>query len=180
MLTSKGSVVSGAHAACSYGLRAGLLLVVLWSLCYSNVSPAEVPPSSIPAAKQAEVLKDADPTVASNKRIVYDFIREVLIAGRLDRTDRYLDPIYVQHSPGVATGRQGFIEHMKRKHLPNKPVEIAIGEPPLVSIVGDGDKVVVTFIRTKDTAEGPRPYCHFDMFRLSGGKIVEHWDSRTP
>jgi hypothetical protein len=59
-----------------------------------------------------------------------------------------------------------------------KPIEAQV-KAPLVAIVAEGDMVVLSFVR-----EGPDPKdptkkyttTWFDMFRLEGGKIAEHWD----
>jgi predicted SnoaL-like aldol condensation-catalyzing enzyme len=59
---------------------------------------------------QQELLASDDPTLAANKKLVYDFWREVLQAHRLDRAPEYLAEDYIQHNPNVATGRAAFVE----------------------------------------------------------------------
>ena len=50
---------------------------------------------------------------------------------------------------------------------------------PLVAIVAEGDIVVLSFVReSPDPKDATKKYTTtwFDMFRLEGGKIAEHWD----
>jgi predicted SnoaL-like aldol condensation-catalyzing enzyme len=51
---------------------------------------------------------------------------------------------------------------------------------PLVAIAGDGDLVVLSFVReATDPKDAAKKYTTtwFDMFRIEGGKIAEHWDA---
>ena len=95
----------------------------------------------------------------------------------MDLAEKYMAENYIQHNPNVATGRAAFIEFFSKLSGP-KPIEAQV-KAPLVSIVAEGDMVVLSFVR-----EGPDPKdptkkyttTWFDMFRLEGGKIAEHWD----
>lgn len=50
---------------------------------------------------------------------------------------------------------------------------------PLVSIVAEGDLVVLSFVREGvDPKDASKTYTTtwFDMFRIESGKIAKHWD----
>ena len=137
---------------------------------------AQVPVTA--ATDHDSLLASADPKLASNKRLVYDFWREVLEAGRLDQADKYLAEGYIQHNPNVPTGRAAFVEFFS-KFSKTKPVDTRI-KAPLVAISAEGDKVILSFVRTvADPKEAGKRYTTtwFDMFRIEQGKIAEHWDS---
>src|SRR4029453_7241998 len=52
-------------------------------------------------ASQEELLKDRDPKLAANKKLVYDFWREVLEARHLDVAEKYMRTDYIQHNPNA-------------------------------------------------------------------------------
>ncbi len=134
--------------------------------------PVEVHPN------QLELLDSPDATLAENKRLVFDFWREVLEAHDVERAPEYLSASYIQHNPNVATGRAAFMDFFGR--LPKRPVKPTIDN--LVSIVAEGDLVVLAFRRElPDLAEEGQTYTTtwFDMFRIENGKIAEHWDYGT-
>jgi predicted SnoaL-like aldol condensation-catalyzing enzyme len=127
---------------------------------------------------QAELLPSAERSLAANKRLVYDFWREVLQAHHVERAPEYLAESYIQHNPNVPTGRAAFMEFFGR--LPREPVETTIDD--LVSIVAERDLVILAFRRELPDLENEgQTYTTtwFDMFRIDAGKIVEHWDYGT-
>jgi predicted SnoaL-like aldol condensation-catalyzing enzyme len=140
-------------------------------------SNAQVPVT--PGADQQAMLKSSDPKVAANKKLVFDFWREVFEAGHMENIDRYMAESYIQHNPMVATGRKPFVDFFSMRFRSGaKPVEPTVKQP-LVTILGDGDYVTMVFVR-----ELPHPSKQgekytttwFDMFRIENGKIAEHWD----
>jgi predicted SnoaL-like aldol condensation-catalyzing enzyme len=71
----------------------------------------------------------------------------------------------------VPTGRAGFVRFFS-KYAMLKPVEVRM-KAPLVSIVAEGDRVVLAFVhRERDPADSTRTYTttSFDMFRIEGGQ----------
>jgi hypothetical protein len=69
---------------------------------------------------QAALLASPDPVLASNKKLVYDMYREVLLGGRADLVDRYFTVEYLQHNPNVASGRDALARFI-RGHGPSAP-----------------------------------------------------------
>lgn len=130
---------------------------------------------------QRHMLNSGTAAVKANKRLVYDFWREVLEGGHLDLAPKYLTPSYIQHNPNVPTGRDGFVTFFSQYA---KPHEIASTiQRPLIDIVAEGDLVVLSFVKTfpdpTDPANPGKTYTTtwFDMFRIQNGMIAEHWDS---
>jgi len=137
---------------------------------------AQVAPT--PHPDHEALLRSNDSTLARNKRLVYDFWREVLEARHMDLAAKYLREDYIQHNPNVATGRQGFVDFFTRLGGP-QPIAPKV-KAPLISIVAEGDLVVLSFTREyPDPKDATRKYTTtwFDMFRVRDGKIAEHWDS---
>jgi len=122
-------------------------------------------------------LASGDARTSANKRLVYDFWREVFEGGHMELADKYMAENYVQHNPNVPTGRAAFIDAFSKRVKP-QPIEAKV-KAPLVSIVAEGDLVVLSFVREGvDPKDASKKYTTtwFDMFRIESGKIAEHWD----
>jgi predicted SnoaL-like aldol condensation-catalyzing enzyme len=130
-----------------------------------------------PNANHEQMLVSSDAKAAANKRLVYDFWREVFEGGHMELAEKYMAESYIQHNPNVPTGRAAFIEFF-RQFVKPKPIEARV-KAPLVAIVADGDYVVLSFVSAQpDPKDSTRKYTTtwFDMFRIENGKIAEHWD----
>ncbi len=130
------------------------------------------------AQSQKQMLYSKDPELAKNKKIVYDFWRSVLEGGHLELAPQYMLEIYMQHNPNVPTGRQGFIDFFS-KFAHARPIVDTI-QGPLISIVAEGDRVVLAFKSVnKDPKDPSKTYVttSFEMLRIENGKVAEHWDS---
>jgi len=153
--------------------------IVLGTLTAHSVH-AQVPVQA--ATDHEKLLASTDPQLAANKRLVYDFWREVFEGGHMELADKYMAESYIQHNPNVATGRAAFIAFFSKIAKP-KAIEAKV-KAPLVSIVAEGDYVILSFVREfADPADSTKKYTTtwFDMFRIEGGKIAEHWDgARKP
>ena len=129
------------------------------------------------AADQEKLLASPDAKLAANKRLVFDFWREVFEGAHMELADKYMAESYIQHNPNVPTGRAAFVEFFQRVRKP-APIEARI-KAPLVAIVAEGDLVVLSFAREHADPKDPaKKYTTtwFDMFRIENGKIAEHWD----
>ena len=149
-----------------------LLIALLFAV---GAAQAQVPVTA--NSDHESMLRHSDPKLATNKRLVYDFWREVFEAAHMDLAPRYMAEDYVQHNPRVPTGRQAFIDFFSKVRKP-APIEPRV-KAPLVAILADGDLVSLFFVRENPEPSDPsKKYTTtwFDMFRIADGKIVEHWD----
>ena len=145
------------------------------ALAGAGAAQAQVPVQ--PAADQQALLASPDAGLAANKKLVYDFWREVFEGGHMEAVDRYLAEGYVQHNPNVPTGRAGIVAAFSKLAKPHD-VQPRIAAP-LVTIVAEGDKVILSFVReTSDPKDSAKKSTTtwFDMFRIENGRIAEHWD----
>ena len=152
-----------------------LKLALAAALCAGGIARAQLP--VVAAANQEALLASTDPALAANKKLVFDFWREVFEAGHMDLADRYMAETYVQHNPNVPTGRAAFVAFFTQFVKP-KAIQPRIAAP-LVSIVAERDLVILSFVReTRDPKDPAKKATTtwFDMFRIENGKIAEHWD----
>jgi predicted SnoaL-like aldol condensation-catalyzing enzyme len=110
------------------------------------------------------------PDLERNKANVIAFYDLAFNQGRpREAMERYAGAEYIQHNPGVATGKQGFIDYFEKtkRDYPGMNVEFkrAVAE----------NKYVVVHCRQE--FPGDHVWAAMDIFRLDDdGKIVEHWD----
>jgi predicted SnoaL-like aldol condensation-catalyzing enzyme len=108
-----------------------------------------------------------------NMRVVLDFYEHGLMRRDFDVAKQHFGPRYTQHNPAVADGPEGFRAFLQylREKLPNSRSEIK-------RVIADGDYVVVHVHAIPEPGE--RGLAIVDIFKLEGGKIVEHWDVMQP
>ena len=152
-----------------------LIFAFLLIICLLPVT-AQIPVTVYP--NQQDLLKSDDPKLAANKKLVFDFWREVFQAHNMELAPKYMAEDYIQHNPLVATGRKPFTDFFGR--LEKQPVKPEIDN--LVNLIAEGDYVVLAFKREMPDPKNPgKTYTTtwFDMLRIENGKIAEHWDFGT-
>jgi predicted SnoaL-like aldol condensation-catalyzing enzyme len=152
----------------------GAISVTIASMWTSTIALASDP--VVVAENQKILLKSTDRILARNKRLVYDFYRTVFGGGHVEQAAKYLREDYIQHNPNVATGLKGFLEAFGEAEPGEIPEEI----PGLVSIQAERDIVTLSLVVERQDPSDPTvkyTTTWFDMFRIQGGKIAEHWDN---
>ena len=84
------------------------LIIIATTLCLALPAFAQLPVTANPDHKTMLASKDAK--LAANKKLVYDFWREVFEGGHMELAPQYMAESYIQHNPNVATGRKAFID----------------------------------------------------------------------
>jgi predicted SnoaL-like aldol condensation-catalyzing enzyme len=135
------------------------------------------------AADPDALFHSSDPVLNRNKQCAYHIIRDLIDSGHWDQADKYLTERYIQHNPLAASGRAGvvkfFTEVLKQKP---EPIPDKMTKSKIVSVVAEGDLVVVAYVREmKDPKDPSRSYTTtwFDRWRFKDGKADEHWDPAT-
>lgn len=148
-----------------------MVAAVVWTPGVGQTPPVAVD-------DQLPLLASSDRQLQMNKRLVFDMYRTVLNGGRSGEASRFVDEQYIQHNPNVASGRQGLVEYIRRTRPERTiPDQIAF---PVVTIMAERDLVLVATVSREEDPDAPgESYSttHFDLFRVSGDRIVEHWDN---
>lgn len=151
----------------------------------SRDAPTEVPALETVAREPVDVAAHAEPlaalastdaTLAANKRLVFDMWRSIVNAGHIELADEILAEGYTQHSPVLPTGRAAFkqiFSVVPRREIPE------LVEPPLVASIAEGNLVAMSLLERMPAREGSSAYTttHFNLFRVDGGRLAEHWHS---
>lgn len=146
------------------------------AMACTSVASRQAPPDA--ADDQSALLASPNPTHAANKRLVFDMWRAIVQGGHTELAPQYFTAGYIQHNPNVASGRDAMVAYMKATR-PVRPIEPRITFP-VVAMTAEGDLVTLTTVNYLARPDAPdRKYAvtHFDMFRIEGGRIAEHWDS---
>ncbi|MEM9211560.1 MAG: nuclear transport factor 2 family protein [Pseudomonadota bacterium] len=132
--------------------------------------PPEVTASGRSMTDGPTEITDLDKT-ADNKAVVEGFVNDIFLGGKLDKAADYIisEPgAYAQHNPLVPDGLESLEFAFKNIFGADPTFTIHT----LHLIVAEGNFV---FTATEGVLGG-EPTAFFDIWRLEGGKIVEHWD----
>ncbi len=134
-----------------------------------------VPPSE--GLDQQASLAASDEALRESKQLVYDMWRTLLDAQQVEEAPRFLAEGYIQHNPLANTGLAGFMAFFRQFA---QPTEVQPTLNNFIEIIAEKDLVVLATLRPY-TTDGGVSYTStwFDMFRVDGGMLVEHWDTQT-
>ncbi len=105
----------------------------------------------------------------ANKSLVRAFVEDILVNGRMDKLAGYFDgDRYTQHNPQIGDGLSGLgaaLEALAKQGISMKYDRIhrVLGEGNFVLVVSEG-------------SFGGAHTSFYDLFRVSKGRIAEHWD----
>jgi predicted SnoaL-like aldol condensation-catalyzing enzyme len=112
----------------------------------------------------ATTVTDLERT-ASNKRVVEDLITEVFQNHQYQKLPEYISTTtYIQHNPHVADGLAGL--------KAAGPLLAKFQYRKVHKILGQGNFVLAM----SEIGFDGQDAAVYDLFRLEGGKVVEHWD----
>jgi len=104
-----------------------------------------------------------------NKKNVVDFYEKALNQKDFEAAKVYFGPKYIQHNPAAPDGIEGFKGFLAflRDKFPKSHSEIK-------QVFAEGNFVILHVHSVREP--GSRGRAIVDIFRLEGGKVVEHWD----
>jgi len=145
-------------------------------LAYAQSAPVVAHPNP------EQLFTSPDPKLHANKQVAYKIVKELLEAGHWDRAPQYITKEYIQHNPVAASGLDAVMNYFinVRKDTP-KPIPEKM-KTKVVSVVAEGDLVVVGFVRELPDPKDPKKTyttTWFDQWRFKDGKADEHWDPMT-
>ena len=105
-----------------------------------------------------------------NRALVRDFVETVLIAGRFEQLSEFVDEeAYVEHNSRLTDGGASLRSALAagdntQRHLQYQRLHRVLAQGSFVLSVSEG------------TLAGNHS-AFYDLFRIAGGKVVEHWDT---
>ncbi len=133
-------------------------------------------------ADAESLFTSPDPKLNTNKQAAYHIEKDLLEAGQWGNAGKWLTDRYIQHNPNAKSGLAGVVYFFTQVlKVQPKPVP-AKTTLKIVSVVAEGDYVVVVTPREiKDAKDPSKNYTTtwFDMWRFVDGKADEHWDGAT-
>jgi len=113
-------------------------------------------------------ITDLDKT-DENEALVTGFVTDVLVNGQFDKITNYIGDTYLQHNPNVGDGLDGlgaFVGYLQENNISFRYTKVH-------NVVAEGN-----FVMVQNEGEfGGKPTAFYDLFRVEGGMIVEHWDT---
>jgi predicted SnoaL-like aldol condensation-catalyzing enzyme len=100
----------------------------------------------------------------SNKEIVLEVLTRAFVDRDPTVVEQYFGANYKQHNPVIPDGPSAIAKMI--------PTLTALTYEPGMA-VADGDLVMV---HGRYTGWAPKPMVAVDIFRVTDGKVVEHWD----
>lgn len=131
--------------------------------------PANTNPSNHTMTDGVTTITDLDKT-EKNKALVKNFVEDILVNGKMDKLGGYFDgDNYIQHNPLIPDQLSGLgktLGEMAKQGITMKYDKIhkVLGEGNFVLVVSEGHL-------------GGKHSSFYDLFRVSQGKIAEHWDT---
>jgi predicted SnoaL-like aldol condensation-catalyzing enzyme len=114
---------------------------------------------------------DGDATVrdlelsAQNEALVLRFVERVLIQATTSAIGEYLSPTLIEHDPESSDGSDAYLQHLQERAISYRQVHHSIGDGNFVFVLSEGA------VAAQDVA-------HYDLFRVDGSRLVEHWNAR--
>lgn len=106
----------------------------------------------------------------TNRKIVRDFVDDVLIGRQLEKLESYIDEEdFAQHDPRLASGRSALREALGARSGAGHAIEY----DRIHRVLAEGNFVLTV---SEGSLEGAHS-SFYDLFRVHGGKLVEHWNT---
>lgn len=106
----------------------------------------------------------------ANRELVKKFVDSVLIGGQINNLSHFVAELFTEHNPRLGDGLPALHEALIAQRNDSSPV---VRYEKIHRILAEGNFVM-------SVCEGLLNGSHtsfYDLYRLSSGKIVEHWDT---
>lgn len=137
------------------------LILEHWDTIAAYIEPSETMSGTdmVGGATTVDLATDA----VSTKSLVLEFTKQVLQEGNSSKLDEFVSPDLLQHDAKIKAGQDGLLQWLESDEFGSYEF--------LFNLIGQGD-FAVTY--GKRHAKG-KDIAVFDIYRVEGGKIVEHW-----
>ena len=139
----------------------GNLAVEHWDNIQSRKGPNPSGHSMVSGPAEATDLELTE----TNRALVRSFVNDVLVNGLTEKLEDYIDGNnFVQHNPDIADGLSALKSALKDMKMNYDQIHRVLAEGDFVLVASEGslDEVHTAF---------------YDLYRVAGEKIVEHWDT---
>lgn len=141
-------------------------IVEHWDNLQVTAGPNPSKHSMIDGETQVSDIEKTD----QNKSLVKGFVEDILVNGKMDKLGGYIETNnYIQHNPQIADGLTGLgtaLEAMAKAGITMKYDRVH-------KVLGEGNFVLTA----SEGRFGGKHTSFYDLFRVTNGKIVEHWDT---
>ncbi|MEL7003037.1 MAG: hypothetical protein AAFN93_09925, partial [Bacteroidota bacterium] len=113
-------------------------------------------------------VTDLDKT-AENKALISQFMKDILMGENPNKITDYINANhYHQHNPQIKDGLEGLMETIQELTRQNNMFQYH----KVHRVIGEGNFVLAQ----SEGAWSGKPQVFYDLFRIQGGQLVEHWD----
>lgn len=136
---------------------------------WDNLAEKTLPnPSGHTQTDGSTEIKDLNKT-EKNKKFVADFVNTVLVKQKYDKSPEFISAEnYTQHNSQIGDNLSGLQKALGEL----AKAGITMVYDKVHKVLGEGNFVLVV----SEGKFGGKPTAFYDLFRVEGGKIVEHWD----
>ena len=136
---------------------------------WDNIQPRLGPNASGRSMVDGPVEAEDPDRTDANRALVRSFVESVLVGGDHDRLEEFVDDNLIEHNPCLADGVASLriaLEATENggRQIVYRHVHRVLAEGSFVLCVSEGDFAGVHS-------------AFYDLFRIAGGKIAEHWDT---
>jgi predicted SnoaL-like aldol condensation-catalyzing enzyme len=107
--------------------------------------------------------------------VINQYVHDISTSDPREAILRWTAPDYRQHSPHMADGIPGAIDHLEREYGPTVKARPILGP---ARIIAEGDLVAEHHLVQYPKAT--QPSANVDVFRVTAAHISEHWDLKQP
>nr|WP_256260959.1 hypothetical protein [Shewanella sp. NIFS-20-20] len=137
---------------------------------WDNIQPSRGPNASGRSMVDGTVEVSDWVSTETNRRLIIEFIDSALIARQYQQLPRFISPSYIEHNPRLTDGLEALTHALQAL---DENGDLSICYETRHRVLAEGNFVL-------SVCEGYLGGAHtsfYDLFRISGGIIVEHWDT---